>query len=111
MWKLKVLKEGRLPTNAVSFCVENSWSLPLLSFVQDLEDLFQRRQPSKGSRGAVVVCTTDLFIAGKAVTGLSWGVSPQTLIVRSSEMALTFWYSEISLSRTFCPCMMGLGLF
>lgn len=36
---------------------------------------FQRRCPSKGSRRAVVVCRTELFIAGKGVTGVSWVVS------------------------------------
>lgn len=72
---------------------------------------FPKKMTFKGSSRAVVLCRTDLFIAGKVVTGLSWGVSPRILIVTSSEIALTFWYSEISLSRIFCPCMMGLGLF
>lgn len=71
------MEEGGLEKREIVYqCSELLCRIQLVyASVLSCSGFFQRRYPSKESRRAVVVFRTELFIAGKGVTGVSWGMS------------------------------------
>lgn len=73
------MEEGGLERKEIAYQSELLWKKQLVyASALFCSGFFQRRWPSKGGSRAVVVCRTDLFLAGKGVTGVSWGVSSWT---------------------------------